>query len=342
MSDTSTVQQPGTLEQADQLAAEILAIEAAAAYAVTAPLRRELAALGRAANGRQLLADMTGTTAAAQAAFARAELAALGAVLTDGTISAILTRYAEQALDTAVTAIIAGTGLADTGVVLDAPTLEVIRGAERAALAYIQDAVRLLHGAPDPLATRSALATASRAVTSLASTASLAVNGAANTAPYDLAVRNGMRLLWIAERDACVVCAALSGHLSDPGIGEGFDETATFGTTPAPDVWPPGMPLLRPPRHINCRCQIVVWEGSRPGEQTLPDRLQHEARRSILKGWSRPSESQRVRLKAAHRLLAEGGGGLPQSVQEEAARSVARGRFRSRTVPHPRQERHHV
>lgn len=338
--DTSTAQQPGTLEQADQLAAQILAIEGAAAYAVTAPIARALAALARELTGRQLLAGMTGATPAAMAAHALAEIAELATILTDGTVTAILTQYAEQALDTAVTAITAGTGLADTGVTLDATTVRVIQGAEQAALVNLRDAALLLsrEGA-DP---RTALAVAGRSVTSLASSASLAVNGAANTAPYDLAVRNGLRLLWIAERDACVVCGALSGHLSDPGIGEGFDETATFGPYPAPEVWPPGMPLIRPPRHIHCRCQIVVWEGSRPGEQTLPDRLQHEARRSILKGWSRPSESQRVRLKAAARLLARGGGGLPQSVQEEAARSVARGRFHSRTVPHPRQERHHV
>jgi hypothetical protein len=54
----------------------------------------------------------------------------------------------------------------------------------------------------------------------------------------------------------------------------------------------------------------------------------------VLKGWSLPSESNTVRLKAAEKLLHRGGRGLPKSVQEEAARAVARGKFQSRTVPH--------
>jgi len=116
--------------------------------------------------------------------------------------------------------------------------------------------------------------------------------------------------------------------------GEGFDELATFGPYQPPEVWPPGMPLMRPPRHPSCRCQVCVWLGSAPGQPDLPERLKHEAARSVLKGWSLPSESNTVRLKAAEKLLHRGGRGLPKSVQEEAARAVARGKFQSRTVPH--------
>jgi hypothetical protein len=93
----------------------------------------------------------------------------------------------------------------------------------------------------------------------------------------------------------------------------------------------------------NCRCQVSVWLGSAPGQPDFPERLKHEAARSVLKGWSLPSESNRVRLRAAESLLAGGGRGLPRSVQEEAALAIARGRFKSRSVPHytPR-EKHHV
>ena len=65
-------------------------------------------------------------------------------------------------------------------------------------------------------------------------------------------IQSSMRLVWIAERDACLTCLALAGHVSDPNSGIGFDEDASFSPHGAPPVWPPGMPLLAPPRHPNC------------------------------------------------------------------------------------------
>jgi len=85
----------------------------------------------------------------------------------------------------------------------------------------------------------------------------------------------------------------------------------------------------------NCRCRCVPYYGHAgpPGSLTLPEALKREAQRSILKGWSLPSESERVRVAAAERLLARGSN-LPKTVQQVARDAVKRGRFIDRTVPH--------
>ena len=181
-----------------------------------------------------------------------------------------------------------------------------------------------------------------------------AVSYAISTAnSHGLAVVAGQRggqLLWVAERDACVVCLALSGHLIDPMTGEGFDEDATFGKPgSAPPIWPPEMPLAGPPRHNFCRCHAELWFGMRSVEGgpldgalynrpdlaaqvDLPAALRREAKRSVLRGWSLPSESQAARINAADRLLRRGAG-MPKTVEDRARRQVRNKRFDSRSVP---------
>lgn len=198
---------------------------------------------------------------------------------------------------------------------------------------------------------------ASQAATSLERSTTTAINKASNDAMRQVAVDKGASLLWVAEPDACVICLALSGHIIDPMSGDGFDEEATFGRPgSAPDVWPPGMPLMSPPRHPNCRCHTELWFGraSTPGGPAdnslynrpdvgatvdLPAALRREAKRSVVYGWSLPSESGAVRMDAASRLLAVGAG-LPKSVEERGRRAVARGRFENRTHPSLRRAAH--
>jgi hypothetical protein len=185
------------------------------------------------------------------------------------------------------------------------------------------------------------------------SAATWAVNRSSSGGIASVAVARGGRLLWVAERDACVVCLALSGSLCDPGVGEGFDETATFGKPgSAPDIWPYGMPLMSPPRHPHCRCHPELWFGpSTPmfGPQDnavynnpliaagvdLPAALRREAKRSVLRGWSMPSESLNQRINAADRLLAAGAG-MPRTVEERAAKAVKNRKFSERSLPAPR------
>jgi hypothetical protein len=141
-------------------------------------------------------------------------------------------------------------------------------------------------------------------------------------------VDRGLRVVWVAERDACLVCLALSGHVSDPNQGVGFDEDATFGPHRPTPVWPPGMPLMAPPRHPNCRCRLRIISAD---NVLVPEALRREAERSVARGFS-GYDSKRARLHAADRLISRANR-LPRSVNERAAKDVARGRFSDRHKP---------
>lgn len=173
---------------------------------------------------------------------------------------------------------------------------------------------------------------ASQAASSVDRSAATAVSTAMNDAVGQVARAHGARVLWVAEPNACVVCLRLSGHLADPATGQWFDEEATFGRPgSAPAVWPPGQPLMRPPRHPHCRCVTQVWWGDVRGTRVvdLPAALQREARRSILLGRALPTESNNVRIDAADRLLRIGSG-LPRTVEARSRRAVQTGRFINR------------
>lgn len=142
-------------------------------------------------------------------------------------------------------------------------------------------------------------------------------------------VRPGLRVVWVAERNACLTCLRLSGTVIDPNSGMGFDEDATFGKPgSAPAVWPPGLPLMAPPRHPNCRCRLRIIAAD---NALVPQALRREAQRSVLRGWS-DHASRRSRLNAAERLL-DRGTRLPRTVQERARRDVTRGSFSTRHRP---------
>jgi hypothetical protein len=142
-------------------------------------------------------------------------------------------------------------------------------------------------------------------------------------------VDNGLRVIWVAERDACLTCLALSGHVIDPNSGAGFDEFATFGKPgSAPQVWPPGMPLMGPPRHPNCRCRLRIIAAD---NAMVPEALRREAERTVARGWS--GHASRVsRLGAADRLVRHANR-LPLSVNDRARRDVGRGQFSTRHRP---------
>jgi len=140
---------------------------------------------------------------------------------------------------------------------------------------------------------------------------------------------NGLRVVWVAERDACLVCLALAGRSIDPNSGAGFDEEATFGKPgSAPAVWPLGMPLMSPPRHPNCRCRLRVISAT---NTMVPEALRREAERTVARGWS--NHASRVqRLSAADRLVAAPNR-LPMTVNERARTDVGRGEFSTRHRP---------
>lgn len=141
-------------------------------------------------------------------------------------------------------------------------------------------------------------------------------------------------LIWVSERDACVRCLAYAGEHVIPGAK--FEGGRTFGPR-----WPSVIgrpPLLGPGwfdgegSHPNCRCElrlIRLRDIAGPA-----DALRREARRSIAKGWARPTEGSNARVVAAERLLA-GAANLPKSVVNETRRRLKKpGSFR-RAVPSP-------
>lgn len=229
-------------------------------------------------------------------------------------------------------------GLRDFGATVDA-TQAATRARER-----IETAARLAGVAREGsyTAVSRAIAPAQQAANQVEATAHTMTNTALNQGIADVAEEVGGKLLWVAERDACRVCLALSGHVVS--VGEEFDVMARFAGPPL--KWIPDGGLTRPPRHPRCRCRCTVWRGSAgPLPVDLPQALRREAERSVLLGFARPSESERVREQAADRLLARigmakgsrspSGWATPQSVKERTERALRRGTFTTRSVPVP-------
>lgn len=135
-------------------------------------------------------------------------------------------------------------------------------------------------------------------------------------------------VIWIPERDACVRCLAYAGLHVKPG--EEFPGGLTYGP-PWPSVTEQE-PFIGPGSrmHPRCRCELHVIRLTEAPDTAAA--LQREARRSIAKGWSRESEGESVRSRAAKRLLADGAA-LPQSVVDEARRRLRSGKPFRRAVP---------
>lgn len=158
-----------------------------------------------------------------------------------------------------------------------------------------------------------------------------AVNDAENRARVaaidQAAQESGQRLgsLWVAERDACVHCLALSGFVAYDG--DNFDGTVTFGDRPL-TVYQGVLP--HPPRHPHCRCRVIPWSPEWDGD--LPATLHREATRSIVNGYARPSEPEAQRRRAAQRLL-DADVDLPKTVKARARSRLRSGNEFARAVP---------
>jgi hypothetical protein len=141
-------------------------------------------------------------------------------------------------------------------------------------------------------------------------------------------------LIWVAERDACVRCLAYAGLHVLPGAK--FEGGLTFGPRWASVIGRP--PLLGPGwfegegSHPWCRCELRIIHLA--DVAPMADALKREARRSIAKGWARPTEGNTVRVVAAERLLA-GSANLPKSVIAEARSRLGKPTDFRRGVPSP-------
>lgn len=160
--------------------------------------------------------------------------------------------------------------------------------------------------------------------TSLKAVGTTAVNQAAATGGEQAAALLGAPgVVWVSERDACVHCLGLAGNVSTTGR---FDGNTTFGDKPLNWDGFTG----KPPRHPHCRCRVIAWAGQ---DDMVPAALQREAQRSIVRGWSLPTESYPARIRATQRLL-RSGTVLPRSVERYGRDAVRAGRFpRGRTAP---------
>ncbi len=171
-----------------------------------------------------------------------------------------------------------------------------------------------------------AIAQAQQAVTRLDAHARTTVVTTVADGVREVADAAGLPRLWVAERDACLTCTRLAGVVCGPDGT--WSAAATYGQR-----LPPARGALRgPPRHPRCRCQVMPYTANRDVEYATA--LAREARRSVLRGCSRPSEPEAARLRAADRLLDRiSPEDAPASVRAAARRAVARGKFPGRRVP---------
>ena len=143
-------------------------------------------------------------------------------------------------------------------------------------------------------------------------------NEGINAGTADVARKMGLRLIWVAERNACLHCLAHAGYAVEPGSlfpGISFDPAAR-------NI--PAVPF--PPLHPNCRCQVRTTDvpaGKPPHNRSSLSpaaRLAAEARRSVVYQWTDYNSNAATR-RAAEALL-RAGAGLPASVEQRARRML--------------------
>lgn len=232
----------------------------------------------------------------------------------------------EEALAGIIKAHIFGAELADQSDDEELPKVKLSKSARKAVATLKQDAQEALDQSKANLS-RPLIGGGAQSITTAiapvlqnpakakAATA-WAVNAASNSAVAKIAKERGVEYCWIGERDGCVHCTAYNGEFSNHN-GQ-FPINLTFASKPL-KVY--GGTLVHPPLHPHCRCHIEIGIS-----EDYAEALKREAVRSILKGTKMDSESEKVRLEAAKRLLDQNPT-APASVQKYAARSIKKGSF---------------
>jgi hypothetical protein len=147
-------------------------------------------------------------------------------------------------------------------------------------------------------------------------------NGGINAGTIGVARTMRLRVIWVAERNACLHCLAHAGYVVEPG-----------NLFPPVSFDPEAKGVLAVsscPLHPNCRCQLRTTDlpaGAPPTDRSSVNpaaRLAAEARRSVVYQWTDYASSPAT-ARAAEALLAAGAG-LPASVEQRARRMLrARG-----------------
>lgn len=153
----------------------------------------------------------------------------------------------------------------------------------------------------------------------LRKTLAVAVNQTRNDAVVAASREAELPMTLVAERDACVHCLRHQGVVTKTGD---FPAGLTYGAKPLKVAGRQSVPI-----HPYCRCRLVPMKATE-----FADALRREADRSILRGFSLPTESPKARVDAAERLLSSGVK-APASVKTLARRAVKDGRFPERATP---------
>lgn len=210
----------------------------------------------------------------------------------------------------------------------DADVAKLLARVDRDLQAGIDKAVTLAETLPieTPADVTAVQAKATQAVNQTRAQISWVAQSAVHAGTAAVAEQSDAWIVWIAERDACLVCLALSGHVIK--AGGAFDANATFGTRMP--LFPINDPqaLTGPPRHPHCRCSTRLYTGNPESKLGLPATLRREAERSVARGFSNHA-SKKARLRAADRLVRRANR-LPNTVNARAKRDVARGDFSDR------------
>lgn len=191
------------------------------------------------------------------------------------------------------------------------------RATERTVATEIAKARKLARAGADLPTVLSPVLAASNALTRDVVTL---VNHAGNAGTTAVADSANLPTVWIAETNACVECLAYSGRIAKPG--RSFPGGLTYGAKSYNTD-----PIAYPPRHPRCRCTVEPLRSAEYAEA-----LRREADRSVLRGFSLESESMKVRIDAADRLVARGVD-APKSVIAFARRSIKAGEFPTRGRP---------
>jgi hypothetical protein len=179
-----------------------------------------------------------------------------------------------------------------------------------AIIALAEEAMRNNPDLAEPIYTRANLSTQDLSRAEVNRTAAIAAELSARALGAE-------GVIWVSERDACVHCIGLAGEVAR--FGEPFPAFSPYAEKPLAWRGYNG----RPPRHPNCRCRLIPWDG---GDETV-DALKREAERSVARGWSLPTESNAARLRALNRLLQSPTLRLPPSVIRRARAALQQGNF---------------
>lgn len=310
----------------DEQEGALIAAEDRAARTAAAPLRAKLAQIigqAMAAYG-QLGPDADPEPLLRRV---REQLLLLGVNVTDDLLAAFASAQALGVAQANVQAFDVNEKIRPT-IALPPDVVDISQRTNITAREKLIDAAGKLTGIRSPAELIAGFARASMAVTAIERAARYGVNRSAANGVTATAEAVGAERLWVPERDACLHCTGYAGQTA--AQGRPFAGGLTFAAKPLSYA-----PVPNPPLHPNCRCRISLYrpEWSRAGIVTIPDALKREARRSVARGWSLPTESASARLSAADRLLAQGAG-LPKTVEDRARRDVKAGEFRrGRAVP---------